>query len=131
MPFSFVGLTDGVLRITKFGSAQYGKKLVFVNEVTPRPVPGARFVIVKGNHLTYNQRVAFPPSAEALPHDNGQVRFVDIVVDGNRVEHSSAAVQIGPSARNVVIANTRCDDVATPYLLAKPDAVLVLESEKK
>ena len=131
LPFSFVGLTDGVLRITKFGSAQYGKKLVFVNEVTPRPVPGARFVIVKGNHLTYNQRVAFPPSAEALPHDNGQVRFVDIVVDGNRVEHSSAAVQIGPSARNVVIANTRCDDVATPYLLAKPDAVLVLESEKK
>ena len=131
LPFSFVGLTDGVLRITKFGSAQYGKKLVFVNEVTPRPVPGARFVIVKGNHLTYNQRVAFPPSAEALPHDNGQVRFVDIVMDGNRVEHSSAAVQIGPSARNVVIANTRCDDVATPYLLAKPDAVLVLESEKK
>ena len=131
LPFSFVGLTDGILRITKFGSSQYNKQLVFVNDMTPRPVTGARSVIVKGNHLTYNQRVAFPPSADVKPRDDGKVRFVDVVVDGNRIEHSSAAVQIGPSARNVVIANTLCDDVPAPYLLAKPEEVLVLEPEKK
>ena len=130
LPFSFVGLTDGILRITKFGSSQYNKQLVFVNDVTPRPVAGARSTIIKGNHLSYNQRVAFPPSADAKPHDDGKVRFVDVIVDGNRIEHSSAAVQIGPSARNVVIANTHCDDVAAPYLLAKPEEVLVLEPEK-
>ena len=131
LPFSFVGLTDGNLRITKFGSSQYGKKLVFVNDVVPHPVPGVRGVIVKGNRLRYNQRVAFPPSAEAKPHDDGKVRFVDVVVDGNRIEHSSAGVQIGSSARNVVLANNRFEDVATPHLIAKPEQVQLLGTDAK
>ena len=129
LPFSFVGLTDGNLRITKFGSSQYGKKLVFVNEVTPHPVPGARGVIVKDNLLRYNQRVAFPPSAEAKPRDDGKVRFVDVIVDGNRIEHSSAGVQIGPAARNVVVANNRYADVARPHLLAKPEQVKLIGTD--
>ena len=129
LPFSFVGLTDGNLRITKFGSAQYGKKLVFVNDVTSHPVPGGRGVIVKGNTLRYNQRVAFPPSAEVKPRDDGKVRFVDVVVDGNRIEHSSAGVQIGPAARNVVLANNQFEDVAEPHLLAKPEQVQLLGTD--
>ena len=129
LPFSFVGLTDGNLRITKFGSSQYGKKLVFVNNVTPHPVPGGRGVIVKGNTLRYNQRVAFPPSAEAKPRDDGKVRFVDVVVDGNRIEHSSAGVQIGPAARNVVVANNQFEDVAEPHLIAKPEQVQLLGTD--
>ncbi len=129
VPFSFVGLTDGNLRITKFGSSQYGKKLVFVNDVAPHPVPGGRGVIVKDNLLRYNQRVAFPPSAEAKPHDDGKVRFVDVVVDGNRIEHSSAGVQIGPQARNVVLANNQFADVAEPHLIAKPEQVQLLGTD--
>ena len=131
VPFSFVGLTDGNLRITKFGSSQYSKKLVFVNEVTPHPVPGGRGVIVKGNTLRYNQRVAFPPSAETKPRDDGKVRFVDVIVDGNRIEHSSAGVQIGPSARNVVLANNQFEDVAEPHLVAKPEQVQLLGTDAK
>ena len=131
LPFSFVGLTDGNLRITKFGSSQYGKKLVFVNDVTPHPVPGGRGVIVKGNTLRYNQRVAFPPSAEAKPRDDGKVRFVDVIVDGNRIEHSSAGVQIGPAARNVVLANNQFEDVVEPHLIAKPEQVQLLGTDAK
>ncbi len=129
LPFGFVGLTDGNLRITKFGSAQYGKKLVFVNEVVPHPVPGGRGIIVKDNLLRYNQRIAFPPSADPQPHDDGKVRFVDVVVDGNRVEHSSAGVQIGSQARNVVVANNRFEDVAAPHLIAKPEQVKLIGTD--
>ena len=130
LPFSFVGLTDGNLRITKFGSSQYGKKLVFVNDVVPHSVPGGRGVIVKGNTLRYNQRVAFPPSAEAKPRDDGKVRFVDVVVDGNRIEHSSAGVQIGPAVQRVVVSNNRFTDVVEPYLIAKPAEVNTIEITK-
>ena len=126
LPFGFVGLTDGNLRITKFGSAQYNRQTVFVNDVAPRPVPGACGVIVKGNDLRYNERIAFPPSADAKPRDTGDVRFVDVIVDDNRIEHSSVGVQIGPPARNVVIANLHTNDVAQPYLLARPEKVLVI-----
>ena len=129
LPFSFVGLTDGNLRITKFGSAQYDKKLVFVNEVAPHPVPGGRAVIVKGNHLRYNQRVAFPPSADVKPRDDGKLRFVDVVVDGNRIEHSSAGVQVGPMVKGFVLANNRYEDVAVPHLLAKPEQVQLLGAD--
>ncbi len=129
LPFSFVGLTDGNLRITKFGSAQYGRKLVFVNDVTPRPVPGGRGIIVKANQLSYNQRVAFPPSADPRPRDDGKTRFVDVVVDNNQIVHSTAGVQIGSGARNVVLVNNKYSDVAMPHLLAKPAEVRLLGSD--
>ncbi len=131
LPFSYVGLTDGNLRITKFGSSQYSKKLVFVNEVVPHPVPGGRGVIVKGNTLRYNERVAFPPSAEVKPRDDGKVRFVDVVVDGNRIEHSSGGVQVGPAARRFVVANNQFEDVAEPHIFAKPEQVQLLGSDAK
>lgn len=132
-PFSFVGLDGGNLRITKFGSAQYGKPLVFVNEVTPRPVPGVRGAIVKGNVLRYNQRVAFPPSSdtrERMAGYKGPVRMWDVVVDGNRIEHSSVGIQIGGQARGVVVSRNRFTDVADPYLIARPDDVQVIEAAK-
>lgn len=125
VPYSFVGLTDGNLRITKFGSSQYDKKLVFVNEVVPHPVPGIRGVIVKGNLLRYNQRVAFPSN------NDGKVRSLDIVVDGNRIEHSSVGVQIGPASRRVVLTNNKFEDVAEPHLVAKPEQVQLLGTDAK
>lgn len=131
LPFSFVGLTDGNLRITKFGSSQYGKKLVFVNDVAPHPVPGGRGAIVKGNLLRYNQRVAFPPSAEVKPRDDGKVRFVDVIVDSNRIEHSSGGVQVGPAVQRFVVANNHFEDVAEPHLIAKPEEVQLLGSDAK
>jgi hypothetical protein len=131
LPFSFIGLIDGNLRITKGGSSQYGKKLVFVNEVTPHPVPGGRGAIVKGNTLRYNQRIAFPPSAEAKPRDDGQVRLVDGVVDANRIEHSSGGVQVGPGVQRFVVGNNEYKDVADPHLFAKPEQVQLLGTDAK
>lgn len=129
LPFSFVGLTDGNLRITKFGSSQYGRKLVFVNDVVPHPVPGGRGVIVKDNLLRYNQRVAFPPSSDPKPRDDGKVRFVDVVVDGNRIEHSSAGVQVGPAVQRFVLSNNQFEDVAEPHLIAKPEQVQLIGAD--
>jgi hypothetical protein len=131
LPFSFVGLIDGNLRITKFGSTQYGKDLVFVDEVTPRPVPGAFGAIVKGNTLRYNQRIAFPPSAEAKPRDDGKLRMLDVVVDGNRIEHSSVGVQVGPGVQRFVVGNNEYKDVADRHLFAKPEQVQLLGTDAK
>ena len=131
LPFSFLGLTDGNLRITKFGALQYGVpggKAIVVNEVLPHPVPGAWATIVKGNFLRYNQRVAFPPSTRAKPRDMELVRFVNLVVNGNRINHSPVGVQIGPHVRGALLSNNRFEDVATPYLLAKPAAVKVIDA---
>jgi hypothetical protein len=131
LPFSFVGLIDGNLRITKFGSTQYDKKLVFVNEVTPHPVPGGRGAIVKGNTLCYNQRIAFPPSATAKQPDDGLVRLVDVIVDANRVEHSSVGVQVGPGVQRFIVGNNQYEDVADPHLISKPEQVQFLGTDAK
>lgn len=129
LPFSFVGLTDGILRITKFGSAQYGKKLVMVDEVADHPIAGVHGAIVKGNHLEYNQRVAFPPSFSVDPHAKKPVRMYDVVVDGNHIEHSPVGVQIGAEVRGAVISDNTYADVAEVRQIAKPETVQVLGRE--
>lgn len=127
LPFSFVGFMDGNLRITKFGALQYNApngQQIFVNEVIPHPVPGAIGCVIKGNILRYNQRIALPPSAEDFAKDQGLVRFVDIVIDGNRIEHSSVGIQIGPHARGVIVNGNQFDDVRQPTLFAKPEYIV-------
>ena len=125
MPFSFVGLTSGVLRVTKFGSAQYDRALVMVDDVAGGKVPGALAAIVKGNLLRYNQRVAFPPSAQPTPKGSGEARIIDILVDGNTIEHSAVGIQIGPQSRGALLNNNRFVDVAMPYAISNPaDAVI-------
>ncbi len=127
LPFSFTGLTSGVLRVTKFGSSQYDKPLVMVDEVAGEAVPGALGAIVKGNSLKYNQRVAFPPSAQATTRDTGEVRMFDLVVDSNLIEHSPIGIQIGPVTRGVLLNNNRFQDVAMPYAISTAGNVKVVE----
>ena len=82
---------------------------------------------MKGNHLKYNQRVAFPPAAEAVSRDTGEVRMVDLVVDSNTIEHSPIGIQIGPITRGVLLNNNRFEDVARPYAISTPANVKVVE----
>ena len=127
LPFSFIGLMDGNLRITKFGAVQYNipnGQQFFVNEVVPKPVPGLLGGIIKGNTLRYNQRIAVPPSVEDKPKDQGLVRFVDVLIDGNRIEHSPVGIQIGPHAIGVAVVGNQFEDVKQPLLLAKPEQVI-------
>jgi len=128
LPFSFVGLTGGGLRVTKFGSSQYGRPLVMVDDVVGERVPGTLGAIVKGNRLRYNQRVAIPPSAQLTPKDNGDVRMFDLVVDGNTIEHSPVGIQIGGQTRGVLLNNNHFLDVERPYAIARPESVKVIES---
>jgi hypothetical protein len=126
MPFSFVGLTSGVLRVTKFGSSQYGRPLVMVDDVAGEHVPGVAGAIVKGNVLKYNQRIAFPPSFELKPRGKNEPRMYDVVIDGNRIEHSTVGIQVGPEVRGAVISGNRFEDVSEHYGIASPEQVLVL-----
>jgi hypothetical protein len=51
-----------------------------------------------------------------------------VVVDGNRIEHSPVGVQLGPHIRGALLSNNGFADVARPYLLAKPAAVKVIDT---
>lgn len=128
-PFSFVGMTSGILRVTKFGSAQYGRKLVMVDDVAGEKVPGVFGTIIKGNCLKYNQRVAFPPNVQPTPKGKGDVRMVDVVVDGNTIEHSPIGVQIGPETAGALLSGNRFIDVTQPYAIAKPEGTQVIETQ--
>ncbi len=134
LPFSFVGLTGGGLRVTKFGSSQYDKQTVMVDDVAGEKVPGTLGAIIRGNHLRYNQRVALPPAAQDTPKDNseqtGEIRLFDLVVDGNTIEHSPVGIQVGPQARSVLLNNNHFLDVARPYALSRPESVKVVEAAK-
>jgi Pectate lyase superfamily protein len=127
LPFSFVGLTGGGLRVTKFGSSQYDRPLVMVDDVAGGKVPGTLGAIIKGNRLRYNQRVALPPSAQPTTKDNGEARMFDLVVDDNTIEHSVIGIQIGPQTRGVVVNNNHLVDVARPYAISRPESVKVIE----
>ncbi len=130
--YSWVGLTDGNLRITKFGSAQYGTpggKAIFVKDVLPHPVPGARGCIVKGNRLSYNQCVAFRPGEDPLqrPNQNDFEKMTDMVIDHNIIDHSMFGIYVGRDVQNVLAAGNQFMDVAHP-LYADPHDVLSLDA---
>lgn len=130
LPFSFLGLTDGNLRLTKFGALQYGTPggtAIFVNSVLPHPVPGARGTMLVGNTLRFNQRVALAPTSGSAPPKNAPARFVDVVIDANDIEHSPVGIQIGSGAVGVVVAQNRFSDVKTPLIATDPDQVLSLD----
>jgi hypothetical protein len=129
MPFSFMGLTSGVLRVTKFGSTQYGRPLVMVDDVAGEQVPGAFGAIVKGNVLKYNQRISFPPSVELVPRGKNDARMFDVVIDGNRIEHSAVGIQIGPQVRGAVLSGNRFEDVKDRYGIAVPAQALVIDQK--
>jgi hypothetical protein len=129
MPFSFVGLNGGVLRVTKFGSSQYGRPLVMVDDVAGEHVPGVMGAVVKGNLLRFNQRVAFPPSVDLKPRGNSEARMYDVVIDGNRIEHSAVGIQVGPQARGVLLNANHFEDVAEHYGIAAPQNARVIEAK--
>jgi hypothetical protein len=132
LPYSWVGLTDGNLRITKFGSTQYGTpggKAIFVKDVIPHPVPGARGCIVKGNVLRYNQCVAFRPGTDPLqpPNPKDCTMMTDMIVDHNKIDHSTFGIYVGRNVRNVLAAANQFSDVARP-IYANPRDILSLET---
>jgi len=127
MPFSFVGLTGGGLRVTKFGSSQYDRQTVMVDDVAGEKVPGTLGVIIKGNTLRFNQRISFPPMAQATRKSSGNVQMFDLVIDGNTVEHSPIGIQVGPETKGVLLNGNKFKDVAMPLALSAPEQVKVIE----
>lgn len=128
LPFSFVGLTSGDLRITKGRSLYYpdtAQKPVFVDKVIGRNIAGGLGLSIKGNRLAYNQCIALPP--EAVQSTKTPVRFKDAIIQGNHVERSRIGVQIGSHCANTVVRGNGFKEVELPYRLAKKETVLLLE----
>jgi hypothetical protein len=125
-PYALVGFNSGSLRLTKFGTMQYPVEggSIFVDKLMGRPIPGGRAVVLRRNHLLWNERLVLGSATNhAAP-----VRFIDAVIDGNLVEHSETGVQIGADVERVLAAGNRFADVQHPYGLGREDAVLVLKS---
>ena len=97
---------DGNLCITKFGkqyNAPNGQQILVTRDSHPVPCNRVRY---QGEYPSATTS-ASPPSesAEDLRERSGSRQIVDIVIDGNRIEHSSVGIQIGPSREGSVIVN--------------------------
>jgi len=127
-PYGFNGLTDGNLRITKFGSAQYGtpaNKAIFVKDVVPHPVPGVRGCVIKGNELDYNQCITLLPGRDPMsrPGTNDFLHMTDALIDHNTIRHANVGIFVGGLVSNVLASGNICEDVRTP-LVGNPAAVV-------
>ena len=110
LPFSFSGLTDGNLRITKFGALQYGVpggKPIFVNEVLPHPCPARGPRSSKATCSATTSVWRFRPVPRRNRRDRGLVRFVDVVIDGNRIEHRRWACRLGRTSAACLLSGNR------------------------
>ena len=130
-PFGYTGLTDGNLRITKFGSAQYkspANRALFVKDVAPHPVPGVRGCIVKRNELSYNQRILMGGGKDPMSRmgANDFLRMTDIVIDHNTIRHGAVGISISGLVNNVLASGNRFEDVTTP-LVGNPAVVLAID----
>ena len=125
LTYSFVGLTDGNLRITKGNSLFYSDsthKPIFVDKVLGHNVAGGLGLLIKGNDLSYNQRIALPP--EAVQAKKAAIRFKDAIIEGNTIEKSKVGVQIGVQCANTIVSGNKFTDVEVPYLLGNKESVL-------
>lgn len=130
-PFGYTGLTSHGLRITKGKSFQYPDRKVplFADDVLPAPVPSTIGHILRGNTLRYNHRLVVEPWVGDKPPGPrpGGSRFRDVVIDGNRIEHSSVGIQLGPDVSNVVLGRNTFEDVAQPVVEAVPNSAQRVE----
>lgn len=131
-PYGFNGLTDGNLRITKFGSAQYevpkGKR-IFVKDVLPRPVPGVRGCTIKANALEYNQRAVLMPGCDPMAGmgTNDFVHMTDCLIDRNSIRHGDVGVFVGGLTSNTLVSGNSFQDVKT-NVVANPAFTLEIQS---
>ena len=51
----------------------------------------------------------------------------DVIIDGNRIEHSPVGIQVGPQVRGAVISGNTFVDVGENYGLASPRETKVIE----
>lgn len=134
-PFGFNGLTDGNLRITKFGSAQYGVpggKPLFVRDVLPHPVPGARGCIIKGNQLEYNQRAVLMPGRDPMARmgTNEFIHMTDCLIDRNTIRYGDVGIHVGGLTSNTLVSGNSFLDVKT-NVVANPAVTLEIGSVKE
>jgi hypothetical protein len=133
--YGFNGLTDGNLRITKFGSAQYGTpggKALFVKDVVAHGVPGVRGCIIKGNQMEYNQRAVLIPGRDPMARmgTNEFLHMTDCLIDHNAIRHSDVGVYVGGLTSNTLVSGNSFLDVKT-NVVANPAVTFEIGSVKE
>jgi hypothetical protein len=134
-PYGFNGLVDGNLRITKFGSAQYGVpggKPLFVRDVLPNPVPGVRGCIIKSNQLEYKQRAVLMPGRDPMARmgTNEFIHMTDCLIDRNTIRHGDVGIHVGGLTSNTLVSGNSFLDVKT-NVVANPAVTLEIGSVKE
>jgi len=124
-PFGYTGLDGSKLRITKSQAFQYPERKLplFADDILPAAIPSTLGLILRGNTLSYNQRLVIEPwSGDKAPGPRPQPRVRDVVIDGNHIAHSAVGIQIGPNVRGSLLGKNDFDDVAQPVLDATTPA---------
>ena len=134
-PFGLNGLTDGNLRITKGGSAQYGTpggKALFVKDVVAHGVPGVRGCTIKGNDLQYNQRAVLMPGRDPMARmgTNEFIHMTDCLIDRNTIRHGDVGIHVGGLTSNTLVSGNSFLDVKT-NVVANPAVTLEIGSVKE
>ncbi len=124
LPYAYTGLTEGRLRITKSIPFQYSaeNKVLFVDDVMGKTVPGAIATTLRGNRLRYNERLTMGLSTR----DAGGARFRDVVIDSNRIAFTPVGVQLDPNVYRAVLNGNQFEEVAEPYAIQRKAEALIL-----
>lgn len=126
VPHGLIGLNGGQLRLTKFPQLQYPEiptgSSIMVDQLLGRPIPGGRAIVLRRNHLMWNQRIVLGSQTDK----GAPPRFIDAVIDNNLIEHSDVGVYLGAEVERVAATSNRFVDVTEPYYTHRGDSTLIL-----
>ncbi len=95
------------------------------------PFAYVRGSVVRGNRLSYNQRVLV---MWGYGGERRRVNFVaarDIVIDHNQIEHTPVGIELDANVEGAVVAHNTFADVKEPLRLHDPERVLVLDANSE
>ena len=127
-----VGPSGDRAEVTPEGGAPYGLMgFVITGTLTsePLPFPYVRACVIRGNHLSFGQRVlimfGYGGPRRKAPH----VAARDVIVDHNAIDHASVGIELDANVAGAVINDNRFTGVTEPLRLADPTRVRVIQSK--
>jgi hypothetical protein len=94
------------------------------------PFEVVRGAVIRGNQLRHGHRVLVMWGYGGERRRTGFLAARDVVIDGNRIEHSPVAIELDANVAGAVLANNSWSEVERPLRLGAPERVLVLEAPR-
>jgi len=87
--------------------------------------PSLRGAILRNNKLSYNHRLALHAGYGTRSEQTLRApSMVDVVIDGNSIDHSAVGIQIDRNASGVFVSKNKMDEVAVPLQCSSGDVWL-------